>query len=277
MSRRLPRVKWHMLRRRKSDPPFLRDNLAAALAAGAACEVDIRFTADGHALCLHDATLDRETTGSGPVAGATRRGIERLRQRGSDGAVLDTPPLFFDEIAAAVACNGPAAPATLQLDVKTPATALTDDAIGRVASLLREQADAFIASAYDWQSVQKLVGAVPGLHAGFDPLKLYARPIALDAAGFVALANRTRALAAGASVYYLEAGLILAALERGVNLVREFRDGGATRIDAWTIDADRADLADVLAQLVTAGCDQITSNDPESLLPLVTALKGIRG
>jgi hypothetical protein len=55
-----PRLKWHMLRRRKSDAPFLRENLVAALRAGAACEVDLAFTADGHALCLHDATLDRK-------------------------------------------------------------------------------------------------------------------------------------------------------------------------------------------------------------------------
>jgi hypothetical protein len=38
---RLPpsRLKWHMLRRRKSDAPFLRENLVAALKDGAACEV----------------------------------------------------------------------------------------------------------------------------------------------------------------------------------------------------------------------------------------------
>src|SRR6185503_11718058 len=70
---RLPaRLKWHMLRRRKSDAPFLRENLVAALKIGAACEVDIAFTADGHALCLHDPSLDRETTGRGLVATTTR-------------------------------------------------------------------------------------------------------------------------------------------------------------------------------------------------------------
>ena len=74
-----------MLRRRKSDAPFLRENLVAALNDGAACEVDIAFTADGHALCLHDPTLDRETTGRGLVAATARSQIERVLQRGSDG------------------------------------------------------------------------------------------------------------------------------------------------------------------------------------------------
>lgn len=81
-SRTAPRVKWHMLRRQKSDAAFLRENLVAALEIGAACEVDIVFTADGHALCLHDRTLDRETTGHGRVADMTRAETERLHQRG---------------------------------------------------------------------------------------------------------------------------------------------------------------------------------------------------
>src|SRR5262252_4496483 len=92
------RLKWHMLRRRKSDAPFLRQNLSAALQGGAPCEVDIAFTADGHAVCLHDATLDRETTGHGRVAEHSRLDIERLRQRTPYGATLDSPPLFVDEI-----------------------------------------------------------------------------------------------------------------------------------------------------------------------------------
>ncbi len=64
---RLPRLKWHMLRRRRGDPPFFRRNLVAGLEAGAALEVDLVVTADGHFLCLHDLTLDAETTGTGPL------------------------------------------------------------------------------------------------------------------------------------------------------------------------------------------------------------------
>src|SRR5215467_15428669 len=104
--RRLPRLKWHMLRRRKSDAPFLRENLAAALRAGAACEVDVVLTRDGHALCLHDRTLDRETTGTGRVTDATRAEIEQIRRRAADGAPLDDPPLFVDELVAVVADIG---------------------------------------------------------------------------------------------------------------------------------------------------------------------------
>ena len=72
MRREPPRLKWHQLRRRRSDPVFLRANLDAALATRAACEVDLVLTLDGHFVCLHDLTLDDETTGSGPVATAGR-------------------------------------------------------------------------------------------------------------------------------------------------------------------------------------------------------------
>ena len=58
--------------------------------------------------------------------------------------------------------------------------------------------------------------------------------------------------------------LILAALDRGVNLVREVTKGGA-QVDAWTIDADLPELNEVLRRLIDAGVHQITSNDPEHL------------
>jgi glycerophosphoryl diester phosphodiesterase len=266
----MPRLKWHMLRRRKSDAPYLRENLAAALDAGAACEVDIVFTADGHAVCLHDRTLDRETTGHGVVADTTRAGIERLRQRSSDGAALASAPLFLDEVVDAVTAIGAVAPAQVQLDIKTNAAALTAAARTGFARLLRDRSDAFVASAYQWNVVSQLAAVVPGLHAGFDPLAFYPRSFALDANGFREVAARTRTTAPDASIYYLEARLILAALVQGVDLVQEL--GGGALIDAWTIDADHPQLTDVLQRLIRIGCHQITSNDPERLASIIGAI-----
>jgi len=253
-----------MLRRRKSDPPFLRANLGAALRSGAACEVDVRFTSDGHAVCLHDALLDRETTGTGRVDATSRATVERLRQRGADGAPLEAAPLFVDEIVDAVGAIGAAAPALVQLDVKARADALTTPVLERVARTIGAHADAFIASAYDWGTIRAFTEALPGLHAGFDPLAFYPRNLALDANGFRAVAARTRDTAPTATFYYLEANLILAALDRGVDLVADVGRDGA-RVDAWTVDADRADLETVLRRLIAARCFQITSNDPEQL------------
>ena len=256
-----PRVKWHMLRRRKADAPFLRANLDAALRAGAACEVDIVLTSDGHAVCLHDLTLDRETTGRGRVADCTRAQIEALRQRAPDGVALAEPPLFLDEVAAA----------TARIDAEVTADALNTVALDHLRAALGDHGSAFIASGAQWPAVQRLVAAVPGLHAGFDPLAFYPRTMHLDADGFRAVAARTLATAPGAAMYYLEAKLILAALDRDVDLIALLSGGGA-RIDAWTIDADLPGLHAVLRRLIAARCYQITSNDPEILTPLIAQL-----
>ena len=257
----MPRLKWHMLRRLKSDPAFLRSNLHAALHANAACEVDLRLSADGHALCLHDRRLDRETTGHGPVGDATRAQIAQLRQRDADGAPGADAPLFLDELAATVRALGATLPAQVQLDVKVPAQDLTDAAVQHIAAIIGANAGAFVASASDWGAVLRLTEALPALHAGFDPLALYPRALELDAAGYAALARATLAAAPTASVYYLEARLVLAALDQGVNLVDAVTGNGAW-VDAWTVDADHPDLRRVLKRLIDAGCQQITSNDP---------------
>lgn len=265
-----------MLRRRKSDPPFSRGNLTAALAGLAPCEVDVVFTADGHALCLHDRTLDRETTGSGRVGDATRAEIEALRQRAPDGTALPEAPLFLDEVVAAVAATEVCRPALVQLDVKSRADALTPRVVEQLARLLRDSADAFIVSAHDWPTVQRIVTAVPGLHAGFDPLALYPRSFDLDADGFRAVAARALETAPEASIFYAEAALLLAARGQGVDLVRELSRSGAD-VDAWTIDADHPRLHDVLRTLIASGCQQITSNDPELLAAIVDELVAAPG
>jgi hypothetical protein len=41
--------------------------------------------------------------------------------------------------------------------------------------------------------------------------------------------------------------------------------GNGAEIDAWTLDADRPGLRDILQRLAGAGVHQITSNDPDEL------------
>ena len=50
-------------------------------------ETDVRRTADGVLVLLHDETLDRTTTGSGPVAATRWRDLQRLRLRDAGGMV----------------------------------------------------------------------------------------------------------------------------------------------------------------------------------------------
>jgi glycerophosphoryl diester phosphodiesterase len=268
MTRTPPRLKWHMLRRRKAEPAHQREALAAGLEAGAAAEVDVVLTRDGHAVCLHDLTLDRETTGSGPVAAASRAEIELLRQRGPDGTALATAPLFLDEVVALVAARARPDGGLMQLDVKEPAARLDRATLDRFGTLLGEAAPRFVAGGTDWAAVKALAAAAPGLKAGFDPLDFYGRKLPGEPAWFRALGDFTYWTAPDAAIFYLEARLVLAGLDAGVDLVALVTRSGA-EVDAWTVDADRPDLRRTLERLIAVGCRQITSNDPEALAPLI--------
>ena len=69
----------------RAIPPSCATNLDAALARRAACEVDLVATADGHFVCLHDLTLDAETTGTRPG----RRGHASARSSACASAARD--------------------------------------------------------------------------------------------------------------------------------------------------------------------------------------------
>ncbi|GAA2436168.1 glycerophosphodiester phosphodiesterase [Streptomyces macrosporus] len=54
-------------------------------------ETDVHVTADGHLVAFHDATLDRTTDGSGPIAALSWAEVRRARVGGSEPV-----PLFAD-------------------------------------------------------------------------------------------------------------------------------------------------------------------------------------
>jgi glycerophosphoryl diester phosphodiesterase len=88
------RLKWHCLRRRLSDPPFSTSRLLEGLAIGASLEVDLRLHADHGFAILHDATLERETDGAGPVRCATREQLRAFAMRRSDCGRPERPMLL---------------------------------------------------------------------------------------------------------------------------------------------------------------------------------------
>jgi glycerophosphoryl diester phosphodiesterase len=255
-----PRLKWHQLKRRRSDPPFMRANLEAGLAAGAALEVDLVATAEGELLCLHDLTLDAETTGTGPADARTRGEIMRLRQRAPDGRAIDDPPLFLDEVAAAAGRLWRPGCGLVQLDLKEPASRFDDSLMSRLRETLGDPTP-YIAGSTDWRLIDRLRAGVRGLALGFDPLDLYDQRIPRHAGEFEALGEKTLRLAPGVRIYYLQADLVLAGLDRGVNLVERVGRNGAG-VDAWTIDGNRPNLGADLCRLIDAGVEQITTNDP---------------
>lgn len=77
--------------------------MRASIAAGVAIlELDVALTRDGAVVLLHDRTLDRTTTGTGPVAGATLAELRGLRLKDRGGQVTDQPlPTLAEALALA--------------------------------------------------------------------------------------------------------------------------------------------------------------------------------
>ena len=247
---RTVRLKWHKLRQRPDDPPFARANLRTGLAAGASLEVDLRRLACGRFVCLHDADLEGETTGEGPVSGIDAAGIARLEMRDAPGE----RPLLLEELASAVRA-GPCAPGALvQLDLKD--ADLDRASRTSLAAALEGIAGHFILGGCDWDAVKRLGGDMPALALGYDPYD--------DAGNEPAEALRAiRERASEADTIYLYRLLVRAAHEQGHPLVARLRAQGQ-RVDCWTIDhGDPSALADLRAALAE-GCDQITTNSAAS-------------
>lgn len=61
-------------------------------------EIDVRKTADGRLVLMHDATIDRTTNGRGEVASLTFDSIRRCRLKAPDGTLTDLLVPTLDEV-----------------------------------------------------------------------------------------------------------------------------------------------------------------------------------
>ena len=76
-------------------------SFASALEIGAAyAEFDVHLTRDGEVVVIHDATLDRTTTGTGPVREQTLAELGALRLKDRGGAVLEERIPTLDQVVA---------------------------------------------------------------------------------------------------------------------------------------------------------------------------------
>jgi glycerophosphoryl diester phosphodiesterase len=267
---RLIALKWHQLRRRRQDPAFARDNLAAALAAGATVEVDLVATADGDFVCLHELTLECETTGCGAVTGHSSAAVLALRQRGNAGEPLDSAVLGFSELVAIVRSHRPPGrpDGRVQLDLKEPLAGITVEVCRRFAKELGDLEGWFTLSGPSWPAIERLAATVPGLATGFDPEDaIEAGMAAHDVPGHLL------ETAPSARIFYLDHGFVLDCLAKGYNPIAPLC-AAAKQIDCWTLDADHDRVLEKLEALIAAGADQITTNDPEMLSHMWQARSG---
>jgi glycerophosphoryl diester phosphodiesterase len=88
----------------KEGQSFPENSISAmkrSIDAGAAIlEVDLAMTSDGQLVIMHDSTLDRTTTGKGPVSALTLAEVKHLFLRDPRGAVTDQRVPTFREVMA---------------------------------------------------------------------------------------------------------------------------------------------------------------------------------
>jgi glycerophosphoryl diester phosphodiesterase len=262
------RLKWHRLQRSRDDLPFTPQRLLEGLAAGASMEVDLRLHADHSFVCLHDETLDRETSGTGAVARASLEQLRRLRLRGAETATGEGLILLED---LAELARGMSAPdALIQLDLKEADAALDRQTVENFRRTLACVADRCILSGCDWRAVTRLATAVPAMRRGFDPCADDTLEHLRDGLDCLDFAETALATAPEAEMIYLDYRIVLAADAMGIDLVAPFRAAGKA-VDAWTLNTDHPDARRSLQRLLALKVDQITTDEPEALQALFEA------
>jgi glycerophosphoryl diester phosphodiesterase len=145
--------------RGQADPSRAENALASfreTVAAGPILiEVDIRRAADGTLVLMHDDTLDRTTTGTGPVADQTLPALKRLRLADPAGRARDETVPTLGEALAWARTSG----AILQLDIKRGVPFAEVVAAVRAAGLSGQ----VVLIAYNLADVQELVRLAPDM------------------------------------------------------------------------------------------------------------------
>ena len=253
------RLKWHRLQRASVDTPFTRSRLQEGLALGASMEVDLRMCADGGFACVHDDTLDRETTGVGSVYATSSVALGHIHLRDNGGNPSEEPVLLFDELCA-LANDGRAA-ALIQLDLKETIDRLDTTCIDKFLRVVEPCVDRLILSGEDWAAVKRLGVELARSSARLRSVREFGSPrSSLMQPTLTDLRGLVCSTAPEATTIYLEYRLVLAGLAAGSDFVAKFHRHNRL-VDAWTLDLHLPDSPEALRSLVTAGVDQITTGD----------------
>ena len=277
-------------------PPNSLAALRRVLADGAeVVEFDIRLTQDGRFVLIHDAMLERETSGLGPVRGITEAQFKTLRLRGSDEpgtALADAVDVL----------RGVGRRVKVQVDLKEAAPISPEVATGllRAIAPVRDNphVSAVVGCMGDWNL--RLLGRLdPRLALGLDfgyyldaPVDAAIRlPVRVNAYGYLDdhplgyrralpvrayLEDRIGVLLnvlPDAAEVYIRKEFLLQALGDGVNPIACIHDRKpGVVVDVWTMYASEPDLERVLRAALEAGADQLSSPDSALLVERVEAM-----
>jgi len=261
-------LKWHRGHKQAGDISFTPERIAQGMALGASVEVDLLCHSDGGFAVLHDETLDRATTGQGPVALASAATLRGLSLRNADGAPTHHRVMLLEELGHLLATQPCGAGAVLQLDLKETADRIGPREIAAFKAAIEPVAQHVILSCGDAKAVTLLADAVDDLPVGYDPCHDGAIERLLASRDFDGFVENAVNAIANTQMIYLEYRLILAADDMGFDLVGAFHALGK-RVDAYTIKPADAAARAVVNRLLALRCDQITTDDPVGLEALV--------
>jgi glycerophosphoryl diester phosphodiesterase len=290
-------LKYHrLLSGLGTHPPNSLLGLQDIVASGArVIEFDIRALSGGDYVLVHDAQLDRETTGAGPAAAHTVAAVKKLCHRGTD-----VPLTLLSEVTD-VLRRYTGAPMKVQVDVKDTdplRPADTERVLEAIAPLrANPRLRVVVGTLADW-NLRLFRRIDPTLQVGLDFLIYLDAPIIdevprlptrqnvfgyiddhplgwmqspLDVRSY--LEDRITTLCGlvpGAVEVYLRKEFVARAVGDGVNPVEIVRRAcGDVGVDVWTINADEADAAALLAVALSAGATQITTDTAAHLPALV--------
>lgn len=240
-------------------------------------------TSDGGFVLIHDAELDRETTGRGALRAVTTAEFARLRLRDSD-----EPTATLTD--AVEALRRISRPLKVQVDFKEALPVAEEIAVSLLAALaplrVNPHVEVVVGCLADWnlRALRRLDPALPiGLDfyiyldaPGEDALRL---PHRVNAYGYLDdhplgyrwllpvqayLEDRLETLVhllPGAEEIYLHTAFLVQALKDGINpiaVIRRLRPD--ILVDVWMINADDPDFASSLTIALDAGADQITTD-----------------
>ncbi len=243
-------LKYHrLLDGTHRHPPNSLSALRRVLADRAdAIEFDVRLTRDDVCVLVHDPTLERETTGSGPVRQMTSGVFAALHLRNTD-----EPPATLAAVVDVLREHRH--PVKVQVDLVEEAPLSGELAKALVDQLATLRANPHVRVVVGCEAAEKLLALRrldPSLRVGLDveaPVEAPADEV-----------SRRLGLVEDVSEYYMPKAFVVEALTRGFNpigFVHEHKPGAL--VDVWTLYADEPDIARTLATVLEAGADQITT------------------
>lgn len=208
-------------------------------------ELDVHLTRDGEVVVLHDPTLDRTTTGRGPVRDLTWADFGPVTLK---GGVREGVPRLRDVLALVMPT-----PAGLLVEIKVGVDGARYPGIEeKVLGLLDEAAlrDRTTVMAFEWQSLERLRALAPRIRL----TGLLSRREA-DRLGGLGAAT-ARLVAIGANEVGIERALLSA------EAVETARAAGLG-LGVWTVNE-----SDELRRVLALGVDSVTTDRPDLALKL---------